>query len=228
MHAQPGTPFAVDSCVSTTGGAASSTMYCKPLRRIGRIQRHIGAARLQNPEHPDHHLETALDAQIPTSRSGPTPCSADIAPAGWRAVQLGIGERVVPRAPPPPHRACARACSSNSSWTSLSCGYAACVALNDSISCRRSLCRQYGELQRRRVGRAPRPPPATASPCCTYADHPLRIDTPSVCASGPRNPRPDHRLTASTDSSSSSCLASMRTPSTPRRSASRSSVALCR
>ena len=44
----------------------------KPLRRVGRVERQIGAPRLENPDKPDHHSGRALDAQ-PHHHLGPNP-----------------------------------------------------------------------------------------------------------------------------------------------------------
>ena len=93
--------------VTSTGARASASMNAQPLRRVVRVERQIGAARLEDAEQPDHHLERALDAQ-PDHRLRPDPEPAQMVrqPVGVR-LELAIAQRARPRTPPPPPRACA-------------------------------------------------------------------------------------------------------------------------
>ena len=58
---------------ATTGAFASCDHVSQPFRRIARVERHVGPARLEDREQRHHHLEAALHAD-PDPVSGPTPC----------------------------------------------------------------------------------------------------------------------------------------------------------
>ena len=51
----------------------------EPVGRIGRIERHIGAAGLQDRQQPDHHVQVALDADRHPI-IGPHPQAAQMMP----------------------------------------------------------------------------------------------------------------------------------------------------
>ena len=63
-------PLASADCVTSTGAPASVEHEGEALARIVRVERQIGAARLEDAEQPDDHLERALDAQ-PDHHLGP-------------------------------------------------------------------------------------------------------------------------------------------------------------
>ena len=61
------------------------------LRRIGGIERQIGAAGLEDAKQPDQQFQRTLDAQ-PDDRLRSKPTSADDARADWPRIELPIGE----------------------------------------------------------------------------------------------------------------------------------------
>ena len=63
--------------MTSIGAPASASMKAEPLRRVGGIERQIGAARLEDAEQPHDHLERALHAQ-PHHRLGADPEAAQM------------------------------------------------------------------------------------------------------------------------------------------------------
>ena len=52
-------------------GLASSSMNAEALPRVGRVERDVGAARLEDAEQPDHQLQRALHADARPGPRGP-------------------------------------------------------------------------------------------------------------------------------------------------------------
>ena len=59
-------------CVSSSGPRRPS-MKAEALRRVRRVERHVGAAGLEDAEQADDHLQRALHAQRRPAPRGPTP-----------------------------------------------------------------------------------------------------------------------------------------------------------
>ena len=74
VAAQP-SPSAV--VVISNGAPASCQHECQPLGRVARVERQIGAPRLENAEEPHQQLERALDAK-PNHRLRPDPLRAQM------------------------------------------------------------------------------------------------------------------------------------------------------
>ena len=77
------------------------------LGRVVGIERHVGAAGLEDAEQPDQHLERALDAKS-DHHFGTDTERAQVMRQPVRArIQLGVAQALLARAPPQPRRACA-------------------------------------------------------------------------------------------------------------------------
>ena len=86
------------------------------LRGIRRVQRHVGAARLQDAQQRRPPSPASAPGRAPPAPPGPRPARAGGAPAGWRARSAPVGQRSSAEAPPPPRPGVRAACASNSSW----------------------------------------------------------------------------------------------------------------
>ena len=136
----------------------------QPLARVGRVERQIGAAGLEDAEQPDHHLGRALDAQ-PDHGLGPDAEAAQVMRqlVGVR-VELARSSARGPRTPPPPRPACARPAPQTAPAASRRRDRTAPV----SFQRRRMVC-ALGRRPRivrppeRAIRRPPPPPPAAGS-----------------------------------------------------------------
>ena len=80
----------------------------QPLRRIGRVQRHVRAAGLEHAQHARPPSPAPRSRHSPTRTSGPTPQPREVVRQLVRArVQLARRSALAPRRPPPPRPACA-------------------------------------------------------------------------------------------------------------------------
>ena len=102
---RPGSRSSSACCVTSTGAAGVRQHERQPLRRIRRVERQIGAARLEDAEQPDHHLQRALDAKPHHASRAPPRARAGDAPAGWRAHPAPRSSARDPHTPPRPHPA---------------------------------------------------------------------------------------------------------------------------
>ena len=69
---EPGQPIQQRCWLTSTPGAGVRQHERQPLRRVGRVERQVGAAGLEDAEQPDHHLGERSTSS-PTTVSGPTP-----------------------------------------------------------------------------------------------------------------------------------------------------------
>ena len=131
-------------------------------RRIGGIERHVGAAGLEDAEQRRRPAPASARAQTPTSTSGPTPrprrrCASRSA----RASSSRVGQRLAPRRPPPPPPASAPPAPRTARAGRRSAGSPRAVSFHSSSSC----C-ALGRGQQRQLGEAPvraRPPTPASS-----------------------------------------------------------------
>ena len=98
-------------------GAGVGQRVRQALGRVGRVQRHVGAAGLEHAQHADHHLRRALQAER-HARLRPHAAAAEVVrQLVGGAVQLGVGQRLAARRRRPARPACAPPARENSSCT---------------------------------------------------------------------------------------------------------------
>ena len=145
------------SCVNNTAGLASSSMAASRSCRVGRVQRHIRAARFQDSpacrracppnafdaQAHQHVRSHALFAQVVRQPVGP-------------GVEFGVGEPVRCLATPAATLSGVRAaCASNSPWMRLRDRGSRCaVSFHSTSSCRRSASRSIGSASISQSGSA--------------------------------------------------------------------------
>ena len=151
---RPGAPPRSDACVTSTGTAASASMYASRSAGYARVQRHVRAARLEHGQDGDDHLRPALQAD-PHPRLRPDAETArGGAPAGWpaRSAPRTSATRVLvdhaPRRPAcaPPAPRTARGCTA-------SAGYSASVRFHSSSTCRALGLREHLDVSQRPLRR---------------------------------------------------------------------------
>ena len=103
---------------------ASASMKARRSRRVVGIERHVGAAGLEDRQQRDDHARASGRGRRRPRVSAPTPeprrwCASRLA----RAFELAVGQPTRPRTPPRPRRACAAPAPRSSSWTAASDGY---------------------------------------------------------------------------------------------------------
>ena len=82
-------------------------MQRQPVRRVRRIQRHVGAAGLEHAQQRHHQRRGALQADADRARPAPRPARAGGSPAGWRGRLAPRTSACRPRRPGRPRPASA-------------------------------------------------------------------------------------------------------------------------
>ena len=189
------------ACVTSTRGAGVRQHEGQPLGRVGRIERQIGAAGLEDAEQADHHLRRALQAKPDHASPARPPDRADGAPAGWRAPPARRSSACGPRTPPPPPRACGQPAPRTAPAASL-----AATACAVAFHCD-SMVRALGRRQHAQAARSAGPGPPPRLPAAGSAAPPSTSTLPRSnrsleYSSTPVDPRrravpaaPLHRLT---------------------------------
>ena len=90
------------------GGGAVLDHVAEPVHRVAGIERHVGAAGLEDAQQPHHHLHAALHADPHPHVGTRRRARGGGAPAGWPARSAPRTSPARLRTPPPPRPACAR------------------------------------------------------------------------------------------------------------------------
>ena len=81
--------------VSSTGASASSSMKARRSVGVGRVQRHVGPARLEDAQQPHHHLQRALDADAHQDLRSHAQRAQVVRELVGARVELPVGELLV-------------------------------------------------------------------------------------------------------------------------------------